>query len=73
VRARAPLSLSLGSSSTALLESTQNTNDGNWLRKTTAMNEEAEKKKAKHQRQQPKLQQEFHTQKKNLKKTLIPN
>jgi hypothetical protein len=54
----------VGSSSTALLESTQNTNDGNWLRKTTAMNEEAEKKKAKHQRQQPKLQQEFHTQKK---------
>jgi len=67
------LSLSLGSSSTALLESTQNTNDGNRLRKTTATNEEAEKKKAKHHRQQPKLKQEFQTQKKNLKKTLIPN
>jgi len=63
----------VGSSSTVLLESTQNTNDGNRLQKTTARDEEAERKKAKHKREQPNLNQEFHIQKKTLKKTLIPN
>jgi hypothetical protein len=58
-----------------LLESRQNTdtNDGNRLLKKRARNEEREREKAKHKREQPKLRQEFHTPKKTFKKTLIPN
>jgi hypothetical protein len=62
------LSLSVGSSSTVLLESTQNTNDENRQRKTTARNEVGEREKAKHEREQPKLEQEFRTPKKTFKK-----